>query len=83
MKQWTQAAIVGMGALGMMYGERIGKKLGAEAVCFVADEERTRRYQQMDFAVNGHSRDFTIRSAKEMKPGADHEIIECSRSLLQ
>lgn len=21
--------------------------------------------------------------AKEMKPGADHEIIECSRSLLQ
>ncbi len=68
MKQWTQAAIVGMGALGMMYGERIGKKLGAEAVCFVADEERTRRYQQMDFAVNGHSRDFTIRSVREMKP---------------
>ena len=29
MKQWTQAAIVGMGALGMMYGERIGKKAGS------------------------------------------------------
>ena len=31
MKQWTQAAIVGMGALGMMYGERIADTLGEEA----------------------------------------------------
>ncbi|NBH70454.1 ketopantoate reductase family protein [Clostridiaceae bacterium] len=68
MRQWTQAAIIGMGALGMMYGERIAEKLGAEAVCFVADEERSRRYQQMDFAVNGRNRHFTIRNAKEMKP---------------
>lgn len=74
MKQWTQAAIVGMGALGMMYGERIAENLGAEAVCFAADEERTRRYQQMDFAVNGHARNFTIRSAREMKP-ADLVIV--------
>lgn len=68
MRQWTKAGIVGMGALGMMYGERIVERLGGEAVCFVADEERTRRYRQTDFAVNGHARHFTIRSVKEMKP---------------
>ena len=53
MKQWTRIAIVGMGALGMMYGERIAETLGSETVCFVADEERSRRYQQMDFVING------------------------------
>lgn len=68
MRQWTQAAIVGMGALGMMYGERIAERLGIEAVCFVADEERTRRYQQMGFVVNGDARHFAIRENKEMGP---------------
>ena len=68
MRQWTQAAIVGMGALGMMYGERIAERLGEKAVCFVADEERARRYGQMDFTVNGASRQFTVRNYKEMEP---------------
>ncbi|MCI9284050.1 MAG: ketopantoate reductase family protein [Lachnospiraceae bacterium] len=68
MKQWTRIAIVGMGALGMMYGERIAETLGSETVCFVADEERSRRYQQMDFVINGIKRYFTVCNAKEMKP---------------
>ena len=68
MRQWTRIGIVGMGALGLMYGERIAERLGGEAVCFVADEERTRRYRQTDYAVNGCARHFTIRSVKEMEP---------------
>lgn len=74
MKEWTQAAIIGMGALGMMYGERIAGKVGTEAVCFVADEERVRRYQRMNFTVNGDSRKFWIRDGKEMEP-ADLVIV--------
>ena len=47
MKQWTQAAIVGMGALGMMYGERIAENLGAEAVCFGdIDIQQNRQWEE-------------------------------------
>lgn len=74
MRQWTRTAIVGMGALGMMYGERIADRLGTESVCFVADEERTRRYRQTDFAVNGIPRHFNIRNVREMEP-ADLVIV--------
>ena len=74
MRQWTQTAIVGMGALGMMYGERIADRLGTEAVCFVADEDRVRRYQQMDLQSMDVPRHFTIRRPEEMKP-ADLVIV--------
>ena len=74
MKVWTQAAIVGMGALGMMYGERIAERLGTEAVCFVADEERIRRYQKQNFTVNGVPRQFSIRNSRGSRP-ADLVIV--------
>lgn len=68
MERWMQTAIVGMGALGMMYGERIGGKLGRDAVCFVADEGRVRRYQDKEFTVNGELRQFSIRDGRKMEP---------------
>ena len=39
MKEITTTAIVGMGALGMLYGDLIMEHLGTESVCFVADPE--------------------------------------------
>lgn len=74
MKVWTQAAIVGMGALGMMYGERIAERLGTEAICFVADEERIRCYQKQNFTVNGVPRQFSIRNSRNSGP-ADLVIV--------
>ena len=35
--------IVGMGALGILYGERITSTLGKEAVTFLADTERVKK----------------------------------------
>lgn len=38
-------AIVGMGALGLLYGEAIAKACGNKAVRFVMDEKRYNRYK--------------------------------------
>ena len=37
-------AIVGMGALGVMYGNQLTNRLGRENVGFVADAARRQRY---------------------------------------
>lgn len=68
MREWTQVAIVGMGALGMMYGGRILEQLGEDGVCFVADEERCDRYRDMRFTVNGVPKRFVIRACGDMEP---------------
>lgn len=60
MKEIKTTAIIGMGALGMLYGDRILQNLGPEAVCFVADQDRIRKYQTMEFAVNGVRQHFPI-----------------------
>ena len=46
-------AIVGMGALGMLYGEQLQKVWPAGAVRFVMDEERFKRHKNDKYEVNG------------------------------
>lgn len=61
--------IVGMGALGILYGDFFTKKLGKDAVNFVADEDRINRYKRDIITCNGKPCDFTFVNAKEkMKP---------------
>lgn len=55
-----KTAIVGMGALGMMYGEHIQSALGRESVSFVMDTERYRRHMKDVYTVNGVHQDFVI-----------------------
>ena len=45
-------AIVGMGALGLMYGEHIQSRTGYGSVCFLMDRERIEKYSHADFYVN-------------------------------
>ena len=65
MKEITTTAIVGMGALGMLYGDLIMEHLGTESVCFVADPDRVGRYRGMEFTVNGKHREFPIADSRE------------------
>ena len=58
-------AIIGMGALGMMYGEKIQNNLGREAVCFVMDTERYQKNIDQVFMVNGRRQDFSRVDASE------------------
>lgn len=60
MREIKTTAIIGMGALGMLYGDRILQNLGPEAVCFVADQDRIQKYRTMEFAVNGVRQHFPI-----------------------
>lgn len=58
--------IVGMGALGILYGDRIVETLGRDAVTFLADEDRIKKYQKEIFYCNGKVCDFRMTSKAEV-----------------
>ena len=60
MKEIKTVAIVGMGALGMLYADKILAACGAEAVTFAAEADRVARYKTMSFTVNQQPRQFPI-----------------------
>lgn len=57
--------IVGMGALGILYGDMITRKQGKEAVTFLADEKRIERYRREGVFCNGQKCDFKMSSTPE------------------
>ena len=61
-------AIVGMGALGMLYGEQLNKVLPQGAVRFVMDSERLARHQNDVYSVNGVEQSFSLQSSAEAEP---------------
>lgn len=62
------AAIVGMGALGLMYGEHIQNRIGHENVSFVMDTARYEKYKKETYTVNGTPTRFQIVDAKDANP---------------
>ncbi len=61
-------AIVGMGALGMLYASQISAGLGPESVFFLGDRERIDRYSQMPFSINGIPHSFQIIDCEKALP---------------
>ena len=45
MDRITRVSIVGMGALGVLYGDFFARTLGLEQVTFLADRDRVERYR--------------------------------------
>ena len=66
--QIKTVAIVGMGALGMLYGEQLNKIMPAGAVRFVMDEERFARHKNDKYEVNGVAQSFTLHSSAAAEP---------------
>ena len=66
--QIKTVAIVGMGALGMLYGEQLNKIMPAGAVRFVMDEERFARHKNDKYEVNGVAQSFTLHSSVAPPP---------------
>lgn len=58
----AQITIVGMGALGILYGDMFTKAWGREAVTFLADEGRIEKYRREGVFCNGSPCDFRMRS---------------------
>jgi len=55
-----RVGIIGMGALGMLYGDFIAKNITREAVTFIVDEKRKKAYQETVCAINGEKVLFNL-----------------------
>jgi len=63
--------IVGMGALGVMYGDFLVNKLGKEHVEFVADQTRIKRFEADGMFCNGQPCNFSVADEGETGRPAD------------
>ena len=61
MKRIENVTIVGMGALGILYGDFFVKKMGKDHVTFVADAERVARFEKEGVYCNGEKCSFDMR----------------------
>lgn len=63
--------IVGMGALGVMYGSFLTRILGKDSVEFVANKKRINRFNEKGILCNGQQCDFIIVDEEEKGKPAD------------
>lgn len=61
-------AIVGMGALGLLYANQIVMGYGENSVSFVMDSERIRKYKNAVFTINGKEVKFNLQDAAAATP---------------
>lgn len=62
-------AIVGMGALGLLYADQLTRGLGnMDCVQFVMDESRIARHSGDVYTINGQEKKFRIVSTKDAEP---------------
>ena len=66
MKEIKKVAIVGLGALGMLYGTHIIRHRGQDAVSYVMDADRLARYKDAVYTVNGEVVDLPKVSKEEV-----------------
>lgn len=64
----NKTAIIGMGALGLMYGQHISDALGKDSVSFILDDDRFTRYQDKIFTCNGKKLDLNMEKSSEVTP---------------
>lgn len=60
MKTMTSAAIIGMGAMGVLYGSQIIKTLGRDAVCYPVNAARLRKFREQGIRCNGADCPFRV-----------------------
>lgn len=63
-KTISRVAIVGLGALGIMYGHFLARAIGQENVFFVCDEGRVKRYKDAEVTFNGEVCPFVYATAE-------------------
>ncbi len=61
-------AVVGKGALGLLYADAIEQALGTEAVCFAMDEGRYARHAGEAVPINGEPRTFRTVAPAQAEP---------------
>jgi len=76
-------SIIGMGALGVLYGEFFTRKLGKQYVEFVADEKRIEKYNREGVFCNGVPCDFNVVNEEEKGKPADLLIFAVKATALE
>ena len=66
--------IIGLGALGMLYGRNMMKPLGYENVRFIMDQNRYEKYKDQRYIINGAECKFNMVPLREATP-ADLVIV--------
>ena len=69
-----KTAIIGMGALGLLYADIIASAKGPAGVSFVMDWERLEKYRGMVFDCNGQKKTFPMECCEDASP-ADLVIV--------
>lgn len=68
MKPVEKVHIIGMGALGLLYGSLITRTLGSSCVRFVMDDDRYARHQGKQHRINGEAMEFSVIRSSEAAP---------------
>lgn len=63
----SKVAIIGMGALGLMYGEHI-QNAGTAELSFIMDKERKAKHQQDKYIINNVEKQFKLVTPEEGMP---------------
>src|SRR5699024_628033 len=66
-----RVGIIGLGALGVLFGHHLSKEMKEEDLLFVADEERISRYKKTGFYSNGEQCQFTYVSPRDVVEPVD------------
>lgn len=67
-REIRHTVFIGMGALGLLYGNFIRKNLGKESITFLMDEKRYERHVKDVYTINGEKVDFQIETPANAKP---------------
>ena len=71
MKEINKVSIIGLGALGVMFGHHLSKKMSSEHLRIVADPERVQKYQNNEIYCNGERCQFNYITSEDEDDPAD------------
>ncbi len=66
--QINRTAVVGMGALGLLFGQKIIDTLGMESVTYLMDSERIRRHSSDVYTINGEEKTYRMEDFAQAEP---------------
>lgn len=67
-REISKVSIIGMGALGLLYGAHMVKQLGMEAVDFIMDDDRRKKYENQSIYCNEEELRFKLTGDREAQP---------------
>lgn len=75
MKEIRNVVVIGMGALGLLFGQRIQSGVGREHMCFLMDAARKHRHEKDVYTINGEPVSFSVKTPQELTEAPDLVVI--------